>query len=101
MKKKKILIVLLCMMLAFGITGCTNTRTNTREGYKDYDTHSKLIKIEGENDLYYYSSTHVMYIVFNECAGHIGCGYMAPYYSENGKLCTYDAEKKKIVEIDG
>lgn len=96
MKKKKILIVLLCMMLALGMTGCTSTV----EGYKDYDTHSKLIEIEGENDLYYYSSTHVIYIVFNEYAGNSGCGYMAPYYSENGKLCTYDAEKKKIVEIN-
>ena len=42
----------------------------------------------------------MLYIVFNECVGNSGCGYMAPYYSENGKLCTYDAEKKKIVEIN-
>lgn len=100
MKKKKILIVLLCMMLALGMTGCTST--NTIEGYKDYDIHSKLIKIEGEKDLYYYSSTHVMYIVFNEYKRGMksGYGYMAPYYSKNGKLCTYDTEKKQIVEID-
>ena len=60
--KKKILAVVLGLTLCFGMTGCTATNA----GSKNYDEHSKLIAIEGENDLYYYSTTHVIYIVFNE-----------------------------------
>ena len=94
--KKKILAVVLGLTLCFGMTGCS-----TDEGPKDYDIHSKLIAIEGENDLYYYSSTKVVYIVFSECGVYDddGYGYMSPYYSENGKLCTYDTNTKQIVEI--
>ena len=91
--KKKILAVALGLTLCFGMTGCTG------EGSKNYDNHSKLISIEGENDLYYYSTTHIVYITFNECAGNCGYGYMSPYYSKNGKLCTYDTDTKQIVEI--
>ena len=46
--KKKILAVALGLTLCFGMTGCGAT-----EGSKNYDNHSKLISIEGENDLYY------------------------------------------------
>ena len=91
--KKKILAVVLVLTLCFGMIGCTFT------GSKSYNESSKLISIEGENDLYYYSTTHIVYITFNECAGNCGYGYMSPYYSENGKLCTYDTNTKKIVEI--
>lgn len=92
--KKKILAVVLGLTLCFGMTGC-----GTSGGNKNYDSHSKLISIEGENDLYYYSTTHVVYIVFNEVVCQAGYGYMSPYYSENGKLCTYDTNTKQIVEI--
>ena len=93
--KKKILAVVLGLTLCFGMTGCTATNA----GSKNYDEHSKLIAIEGENDLYYYSTTHVIYIVFNETEYQAGYGYMSPYYSENGKLCIYDTNTKQIVEI--
>ena len=92
--KKKILAVVLGLTLCFGMIGCGNSTCS-----KNYDEHSKLVSIEGENDLYYYSTTHVVYIVFNEYAGDSGYGYMSPYYSENGKLCTYDTNTKQIVEI--
>lgn len=39
-------------------------------------------------------------VVFNERDGYAGYGYMSPYYSENGKLCTYDTKKKIIIEIE-
>jgi hypothetical protein len=93
--KKKILVIILGLMFVFGILGCSTTS----EGGKDYEVHSKLIKIEGENDLYYYATTHTVYIVFNEFAGTQGYGYMSPYYSKNGKLCVYDIENKVITEI--
>ena len=92
----KKIIIILGILMCFSLTGCTSTDS----GSKDYDIHSHLISIEGEDDLYYYSTTHVVYIVFNECAGNIGYGYMAPYYSENGKLCIYDVKAKKIIELE-
>ena len=92
----KKIIIILGILMCFSLTGCTSTVS----GSKDYDIHSHLIAIEGENDLYYYSTTHVVYIVFNERAGYKGYGYMAPYYSENGKLCVYDDQKKEIIELE-
>lgn len=96
--KRKFLIIILGLILCFGSVGCNFD--NTKEGSKDYDIHSKLISIEGENDLYYYSATHIVYIVFNEWTGDRGYGYMSPYYSQNGKLCKYDTEKKMIIEME-
>ena len=90
---------MLGLMLCFGCVGCS-LNFPTKEGNKNYNIHSKLISIEGENDLYYYSTTHIVYIIFNERNGQEGYGYMSPYYSENGKLCTYDTEKKMIIEIE-
>ena len=92
----KKIIIILGILMCFSLTGCISTNS----GYKNYDIYSHLISIEGENDLYYYSTTHVVYIVFNEYEGQIGYGYMAPYYSENGNLCIYDAEAKKIIELE-
>ena len=91
----KKIIIILGILMCFSLTGCANTSS----GFRDYDIHSHLISIEGEDDLYYYSTTHVVYIVFNECAGYSGYGYMAPYYSENGRLCVYDAKAKEIIEL--
>lgn len=91
--KKKIIAIALGLTLCLGMTGCTC------EGSKNYDNSSKLISIEGEKDLYYYGTTHIVYIVFNECVGNMGYGYMSPYYSGNGKLCTYDTNTKRIIEI--
>lgn len=91
--KKKIIAVALGLILCLGMTGCAC------EGGKTYYNHSNLVSIEGEKVLYYYSTTHVVYIVFDKSAGNLGYGYMSPYYSENGKLCTYDTDTKQIVEI--
>jgi hypothetical protein len=95
--KKKFLVVILGLILCVGMVGCTDTG-----GFKDHDEHSKLIGIEGEKDLYYYSTTHIVYITFYEGVGGqygYSYGYMAPYYSESGKLCIYDTENKAIIEI--
>lgn len=95
----KKIIIILGILMCFNLTGCASL-PDISEGEKNYDVHSHLILIEGENDLYYYSTTHIVYIVFNEIAVSCGYGYMAPYYSENGKLCVYDAEAKKIIELE-
>ena len=89
--KKKILVIMLGLILCFGMTGCTTCEN------KNYYKDSNLIPIE--NNLYYYSTTHVVYIVFSKTEYQTGYGYMSPYYSENGKLCTYDTNTKQIVEI--
>ena len=91
----KKIIIILGIILCFSLTGCT---LETKE-LRNYDASSHLIAIEGEKDLYYYSTTRVIYIVFNEGVDHRGYGYMSPYYSENGKLCIYDAQRKEIVEL--
>lgn len=93
--KKKILAVVLSVALCFILSGC-----NIVGGKPHFDPNSKLIPIDGEEDLCYYSTTHVVYIVFEYKSNGSGYGYMSPYYSKNGKLCTYDTEKKQLVEIE-
>lgn len=91
--KKKILAVVLGLILCLGVTGCSAKGMVLGKS-------SKLIPIENETDLYYYSATNIVYIAFNHCIGNLGCGYMSPYYSENGRLCTYDVDTKQIVEVE-
>lgn len=98
--KKKILVVVLGLTLCFGMIGCSPTESKSYAGSKSYNEYSKLVSIEGENDLYYYATTHIVYIVFNECAGNCGYGYMSPYYSKKGKLCTYNINSKQIEEVE-
>ena len=96
----KKIIIILGILMCFSLTGCASL-SDTFEGEKNYDVHSHLILIEGENDLYYYSTTHIVYIVFNEVGiSDRSYGYMAPYYSENGKLCVYDVKAKKLIELE-
>lgn len=90
---KKILIFIVIVFICFILIGCAAS------GTKAYDRHSQLIQIDGYDDLYYYESTKIIYIAFNEFSSSVGYGYMAPYYSENGKLCKYDIENKIIKEI--
>lgn len=93
MKTKFITMTLCTLLCGTLLAGCS-----TVEGSKDYDEHANLIQIDDE--LYYYQSTGVVYIVFNECIGQMGYGYMSPYYSINGKLCRYDLATRSIVEIE-
>ena len=88
---KKILIFIVIVFLCFILTGCTASGTET------YGHQSRLIQIDEYDDLYYYESTKIIYIIFNSSIASYG--YMAPYYSENGKLCKYDIENKMIKEI--
>ena len=52
-----------------------------------------------ENDLYKLNK-ELNELGFKTRMGrNCGYGYMSSYYSENGKLCTYDTITKQIVEI--
>lgn len=89
--KKKILAVVLGLALCLGMTGC-----GISEGNKNYDSHSKLVSIEGENDLYYYSTTHIVYIAFNECAGSCTTAVAA---LNTGRNCICFEKDKDIFEV--
>lgn len=88
---KKYILIVLCVSLF--LIGCDADYSGT----KHYDQTSNFVNIDGERDLYYYKPTKVVYILFNELKGY---GYMAPYYSENLKLCTYNTETKEIEESE-
>lgn len=92
MKTKFIILALCALLCGTLLTGCSS------EGFKNYDERANLIQIDDE--LYYYQSTGVVYIVFIEYTGNAGYGYMSPYYSANGKLCRYDLATRSIVEIE-
>lgn len=96
--KKKILAAVLGLTLCFGMTGCANNDNDINT--ENNNQYTELIPIEGESILYYYPKTHIVYIAFTESGFNVGYGYMSPYYSENGKLCTYDTNTKQIVEIE-
>lgn len=93
MKTKFIALTLCALFCGTLLTGCS-----TAEESKNYDERANLIQIDG--GLYYYKSTGVVYIVFNEGIGYQGYGYMSPYYSANGNLCRYDLATQSIIEIE-
>ena len=62
------------------------------------ESSSVLEPIPGKENLYYYSTTHIVYIWDKSLLNHYA--YMAPYYSKNGKLCTYDPETSKLTELN-
>lgn len=82
-------ISLLCL------AGCVST------GSKDYikNTNGRLRSTDMQ-DLYYDTNTKIVYILFNEYAGHSGYGYMSPYYAPNGMPYTYDASTNTLKEIE-
>ena len=50
-------------------------------------------------DLYYDTNTKIVYILFNECAGFSGYGYMSPYYALNGMPYVYNVQTNSLEEI--
>lgn len=60
----------------------------------------RLFVIPGENGLYYDRDTKIVYIIFKECSGYDGYGFMSPYYAPNGFPYQYDANKRALIEID-
>ena len=50
-------------------------------------------------DLYYDTNTKIVYILFNECAGYFGYGYMSPYYAPNGMPYVYNVQTNSLEEI--
>lgn len=63
-----------------------------------YEAENHLQPIDGYTYLVYDPDTLVIYYQEENGIGYKGFGYMAPYYSEHGKLCRW--VKNKIVEIE-
>ena len=63
-----------------------------------YKAENHLQPIDGYTYLVYDPDTLVIYYQEENGIGYKGFGYMAPYYSEHGKLCRW--VKNKIIEIE-
>lgn len=85
--RNKIITLILIVFLIFWMVGCTFT------GSKDYveRTNGRLQSTMMQN-LYYDTNTKIVYILFNECAGNSGYGYMSPYYAPNGMPYVYNIQ---------
>lgn len=87
------IIIVACMMLGI-LSSCNSNseKTSTGDTYTDMAIRSEFCNISDR--LVYDSNTLVIYYKFKTSY----YGYMAPYYSESGKLCRYiDGQ---IVEIE-
>ena len=94
--RNKIIVLILTVVLVLCLSGCSGTF----EGSKDYTkrTNSRLQPTMMQ-DLYYDTNTKIVYILFNECAGNSGYGYMSPYYAPNGMPYVYNVETNSLEEI--
>lgn len=92
---KKFISILVMIYLILCLCGCT-------DGSKNYNktTTGRLVPITGQSDLYYDANTKVVYILFNECAGYCGYGYMSPYYANNGFPYVYNVESNTLEKIN-
>lgn len=92
--KKRASVLMITLILLIALAGCTY------EGSKDYTnrTTGRLIQTT-MSDLYYDANTKIVYIMFNECAGYSGYGYMSAYYAPNGLPYIYNAQTNELEEI--
>ena len=92
--RNKIIVLILTVVLVFCTVGCTSTGS---KGYTE-NTDGRLQPTMMQ-DLYYDTNTKIVYILFNECAGYSGYGYMSPYYAPNGMPYVYNVETNSLEEI--
>ena len=94
--RNKIIALILTVFLVFCLAGCRATCT----GSKNYTTRTNgRLQPTMMQDLYYDTNTKIVYILFNECAGYSGYGYMSPYYAPNGKPYVYNVQTNSLEEI--
>lgn len=92
--RNKIITLILTVFLIFWTVGCTFT------GSKDYTERTNgRLQPTMMQDLYYDTNTKIVYILFNECAGYSGYGYMSPYYAPNGMPYVYNVQTNSLEEI--
>ncbi len=88
------------LALVLALATCLTLQACVSRGGNNYGKHTSFYVVEGKNNLYYDPDTKVVYYMFNECTGYQGYGYMSPYYAPNGYPYLYDANNRKLVEID-
>ena len=95
--RNKIIALILTVVLVLCLSGCCS---GTFEGSKDY-TKRTGCKLQPTmmQDLYYDTTTKIVYILFNEGAGNSGYGYMSPYYAPNGMPYVYIVHTNILEEI--
>ena len=94
--RNKIIALILTVFLVFCLAGCRATYT----GSKSYTTNTGgRLQPTMMQDLYYDTNTKIVYILFNECAGNSGYGYMSPYYAPNGMPYVYNVQTNSLEEI--
>lgn len=94
--RNKIIALILTVFLVFCLAGCRATCT----GSKNYTTRTNgRLQPTMMQDLYYDTNTKIVYILFNECAGYSGYGYMSPYYAPNGMPYVYNVQTNSLEEI--
>ena len=92
--RNKIIALMLTVVLIFFLVGCTSA------GSKDYTKRTGgRLQPTMMQDLYYDTNTKIVYILFNECAGYSGYGYMSPYYAPNGLPYVYNIQNNSLEEI--
>ncbi len=94
---KKIIAFFLTVLLCISLCACAEPVT--REPSKGIENFAGFFAIPGKNGLYYDGDTKIVYIIFKECAGYDGYGFMSPYYAPNGLPYLYDASNRVLTEI--
>lgn len=93
--RNKIIALILTIFLVFCLAGC-----GAGAGSKSYTTNTGgRLQPTIMQDLYYDTNTKIVYILFNECAGYSGYGYMSPYYAPNGMPYAYNVQTNSLEEI--
>lgn len=93
--RNKIIALILTVFLVFCLVGC-----GAYTGSKSYVTNTGCrLQPTTMQDLYYDTNTKIVYILFNECAGYSGYGYMSPYYAPNGIPYVYNVQTNSLEEI--
>ena len=93
---KKIATLVLTIYLVLCMTACTDT------GSKNYtnNTSGRFVAVPTQTDLYYDTNTKIVYVIFNECFGNRGYGYMSVYYADNGKPYKYNVERNCLEKVE-
>lgn len=98
MKKKypiifAVITAFVVTLIIIGLSGCV------MKGVKNYENNTgRLASVPDEQDLYYDTSTNVVYFIFNEGLSNRGFGYMSAYYAPNGLPYLYKGGK--LVEVE-
>lgn len=94
--RNKIITLILTVFLVLCLSGCSATFVGSKNYTKRTNDRLQPTMMQ---DLYYDTNTKIVYILFNECAGYSGYGYMSPYYAPNGMPYVYNVETNSIEEI--